>query len=628
LIERAEQEIKRQYLARSRYAVKIKSTITPLERNRVAVALAIDEGNEARITHIRIVGQSAFSEAVLLDQLTLSTPTWLSWYTKTDQYSREKLSGDLERLRSFYLSRGFLEFSIDATQVAIDRDREGVFITINITEGERFTVSNVDFSGNTLGRETTLRKLMRLQHGEVFNGERLNESTRDIIEMYGAMGYAFANVNAIPKIDRTTRTVAFDVAIDPGRRSYVRRIHISGNNRTRDEVIRRELRQFESAWYDADKIRLSRERLNRLGYFSAVDIDTVPVPGASDQVDLQIRVTERSTGSFMLGVGFSSTDRVVLTTSVNQQNFLGTGKTLGVTLNTGRTQQALEFRTTDPYFTKDGVSRSFDVYSRRFNADTLRLGDYRLQTQGLGVRFGVPYTEVDRILFGLGYERSALNLGVNAPQRFKEYVAEYGDSSWTPLASLGWSRDSRDSPISPTRGFFASSNLEAALPVGDLRYGRADFSAQWYRPLNKDYTLGFSGLMAHGWAMGGTLYPVFKNYYAGGIGSIRGFEPASLGPRDTDGYPRGGRSKFVLNAEFLFPMPGAGNAQQFRLFGFLDVGNVFPSAIEFNDLRASSGLGLTWLSPVGPLKLSLGVPLIKEPNDRLQRFQFQIGTGF
>lgn len=628
LLERAEQELKRQYLARGKYAVKVTSTVTPLERNRVSIAMAIEEGTDARITQIRIVGNRAFTEATLLDQLALTTPTWVSWYTKTDQYSREKLAGDIERLRSFYLNRGYLEFAIDSTQVSIDPDREGVYVTINLTEGERYTVTGFRFSGNTLGRDAELSGLMQLQAGDVFSGQRLSESTRAMTELYGSIGYAFANVNAIPEVDRAQRTVAFNVAIDPGRRAYVRRINIAGNARSRDEVVRRELRQFESAWYDADKIRLSRERLTRLGYFTDVTIDTVPVPDAPDQVDLTVNVTERSTGTFLIGLGFSSTDNLVLTASVNQQNFLGSGKSLGLNVNTGRTQQTIDLRSTDPYFTIDGVSRTFELYHRRLNADELNLGDYKQTTQGVGLRFGVPYTEVDRVSFGVSYERNTLALGPNAPNRFIEYVGEYGETSWAVLANLGWFRDDRDSPLTPTRGLYMGGNVEFTLPVGDLRYTRASFDIQWYKPLTKDYTIGLYGSVAKGWALGDTLYPIFKNYYAGGIGSVRGFEPASLGPRDNDGFPRGGQSKLVGSAEFLFPLPGAGNDQQVRLFAFLDVGNVFPDTIRFEDLRASAGIGLNWLSPLGPLKLSVGYPVNKEPGDRTQRFQFQIGTGF
>jgi outer membrane protein insertion porin family len=626
LLDRADQEIKRQYLARGRYSATVTPTITPLERNRVAVSLAITEGDVAKITQIRIVGNKAFTEKQLIDELTLSTPTWLSWYTKSDQYAREKLAGDLERLRSFYLNRGFLEFSIDSTQVSIDADREGVYITANITEGERYTVTGFKFSGNTLGRDAELAALMQLRPGEVFSGRLLNESTRTMTELYGSIGYAFANVNALPEVDRENRTVFFNVSIDPGRRVYVRRINISGNAKSRDEVVRRELRQFESAWYDTDKIRLSRERLVRLGYLTDVTIDTVPVPDAPDQVDLNVNVVERSTGTFMLGFGFSSADKIILTASVVQQNWLGTGKSVGLTLNTGRTQQTIDFNVTDPYFTPDGISRSFNVFTRNINAQALGLGDYQLRTSGFGLRFGVPYTELDRVSFGGVYERNDIQLGTAPPPRMQQYVDDFGPQSWQVLAVLGWLRDGRDNPLAPRRGLLMASNFEITLPVGNVHYTRADFAFQYYQPIARSSTLGLSGQVARGWALEGGAYPIFKNYFAGGINSVRGFEIASLGPRDAFGNPIGGQSKLVGSAEFIFPLPGAD--QTIRGFVFVDGGMVWAESIEFSGLRYSTGVGLNWLSPLGPFKLSFGVPLNQQPGDRLQRFQFQIGSGF
>jgi outer membrane protein insertion porin family len=626
LLDRADQEIKRQYLARGRYSATVTPTITPLERNRVAVSLAITEGDVAKITQIRIVGNKAFSEKELIDEMTLSTSTWLSWYTKSDQYAREKLAGDLERLRSFYLNRGFLEFSIDSTQVSIDADREGVYITANITEGERYTVTGFKFSGNTLGRDAELASLMLLRPGQVFSGQLLNESTRTMTELYGSIGYAFANVNALPDVDRENRTVFFNVSIDPGRRVYVRRINISGNAKSRDEVVRRELRQFESAWYDTDKIRLSRERLVRLGYLTNVTIDTIPVPDAPDQVDLNVNVVERSTGTFMLGFGFSSADKIILTASVVQQNWLGTGKSVGLTLNTGRTQQTVDFNVTDPYFTADGVSRSFNVFTRNINAQALGLGDYQLRTSGIGLRFGVPYTELDRVSFGAVYERNDIQLGTAPPPRIQQYVDDFGPKSWQILGVLGWLRDGRDNPLAPRRGLLMASNFEITLPVGNVHYTRADFAFQYYQPLARKYTLGLSGQVARGWALEGGAYPIFKNYFAGGINSVRGFETASLGPRDAFGNPTGGQSKLVGSAELIFPLPGAD--QTIRGFVFVDGGMVWAESIELSGMRYSTGVGLNWLSPLGPFKISLGVPLNQQPGDRLQKFQFQIGSGF
>jgi outer membrane protein insertion porin family len=630
LLDRAEQELKRQYLSRGKYAVRVTSTVTPLERNRVGIAMAIDEGDTARIRSIAIVGNKAFPESVLLDQFRLSTPTWLSWYTKTDQYAREKLAGDLETLRSFYLDRGFLEFSIDSSQVAISPDKESVHITLGISEGGVYRISAVNLAGQLLGRQAEFSSLLQLKAGDTFSARRLSESTKAISDRLGSLGYAFASVNAVPQIDRDKREVSFDVLVDPGRRVYVRRINVIGNQRTRDEVIRRELRQFEDAWYDAERIRLSRERIGRLGYFVEVRIDNLPVPESPDQVDLNVVVREQPTGAINFGVGVSSAEKFILSASINQQNFLGTGQSLGLELNTSRINRTINLSFTDPYFTSDGISRSFDLYSRTFNASALRLGDYRWRSSGVGIRFGVPYTEVDRISFGVAGENNSLMLGDNAPQRFRDYVAAFGDSSNALLGTLGWRRDSRDSAFAPTRGRLNAANLEITMPVGDLRYYRSTFNHQTFLPLSRDYTLALNADFGFGRSLGGGLYPLFKNFYAGGIGSVRGFTQSSLGPRDpVDSVPLGGQTRIVGSAEFIFPLPGTGSDRSFRSFVFLDAGNVYPiGRIDLGEMRVSTGLGLNWASPIGPMKIGLGFPVRRQPGDRIQRVQFQIGTGF
>ncbi len=630
VLERAEQELKRQYLSRGKYATRVTSTVTPLERNRVGITMAVQEGESAKISSIRFVGNKAFTEKQLLDQLQLTTPTWLSWYTKTDQYSREKLTGDLEALRSFYLNRGYLEFSIDSTQVSISPDKEDVTLTVAITEGGIYRVRSVKVAGQLMGRDEEFASLLTLKDGDTFSGQKLADSTKAITDRLGVLGYAFANVNAIPRVDRDKREVDFEVLVDPGRRVYVRRINISGNARTRDEVVRREMRQFEDAWYDAEKIRLSRERIGRLGYFTDVRIESSPVADAPDQVDLNVAVTEQPSGAITFGVGVSSAEKLILSAGLNQQNFLGTGKALGVQINTSKINRSVGLSYTDPYHTPEGISRSFDLYSRMFNAAELNLGDYKWRSNGLGIRYGVPYTEFDRISLGLVYETNSLDLGTDAPQRFKDYVADFGRSSSALLAVIGWQRDSRDSAFAPTKGRFQNASLEVTLPALDMRYYRAMYNHQWYLPLSKDYTLAFNGDVSAGRAFGGKEYPLFKNFYAGGIGSVRGFAQSSLGPRDAvDDVALGGQTRLVGSAEFIFPLPGTGNDRSFRSFVFFDAGNVFPTgSIDLGDLRYSIGLGLNWASPVGPMKLSFGFPINKKEGDRSQRIQFQLGTGF
>jgi outer membrane protein insertion porin family len=630
VMERAEQELKRQYLGRGKYAASVTSTVTPLERNRVGIAMAVSEGETAKIKSISIVGNKVFSEKQILDEFKLSTPTWLSWYTKTDRYAREKLSGDLEALRSYYLNRGYLEFAIESTQVSISPNKEDVHLTVSINEGGIYRISGISFGGRLLGREDEFAKLISLKAGDTFSGQRLSDSTKRITERLGALGYAFANVNPVPTIDRDKREVKFEILVDPGRRVYVRRINVIGNARTRDEVIRRELRQFEDSWYDSERIRASRERIARLGYFMDVRIDSVPVPDAADQIDLNVAVVEQPTGMVSLGVGLSSYEKVILSAGLNQQNFLGTGKNLGVNVNTSKINRVISVSYTDPYFTQSGISRTFDLYTRTFNAAQLSLGDYRWRANGIGMRFGVPYTEVDRVFFGLAFDNNQLRLGPNAPQRYKDYVTDFGEDSSAILATAMWRRDSRDSAFAPTRGRLQTLGLDVTLPVLDMRYVRTTYNHQWFYPLSRDYTIALNGDFGMGRGFGGQTYPLFKHFYAGGIGSVRGFYQASLGPRDpVDNVALGGETKLLGSAEFIFPLPGTGLDRSFRSFVFLDAGNVFSTnAISLGDLRYSTGIGLNWASPIGPLKLSLGFPIRTEARDRIQRIQFQIGTGF
>lgn len=639
-IERAEQELKRQYLSRGLYSAEVSTTITPLERNRVAVSFSVVEGVAAKIRQINIVGNKAYKESDLLDLLNLRTPGWLTWYTKADQYSKQKLAGDLESLKSYYLNRGYLEFQIESTQVSITPDKKDIFLTINIREGERYTVKDIRMEGETFGKKDELLKLVLLKSGDIFSSEKLTESTKQINDRLGNYGYAFANANAQPEVDREKKEVTFTIFVDPGRRAYVRKINIAGNTRTRDEVIRREFRQMESAWYDADKIKMSRDRVDRLGYFKQVNIETPEVPGTSDQVDVNIGVEEKPTGNILLGAGFSSSEKIVLSASVQQDNVFGSGKTVGVAVNTSRTSRTISVSQTDPYFTPDGVSRSYDLYSRRFQPySTSVSGDYRITSNGGNIRFGVPFTELDTVFFGFGFENTNLEtyandgIHVNSPLRYVDYVNRFGKTSTAFPATVGWARDSRDSAIAPSRGRVQRANFVLALPFGDVKYGTISYQDQYFYPLSRKFTLAFNGDVSMGHGYSGQTLPVFKNYYAGGIGSVRGYQSASLGPRDTlttGSQYIGGATRVIGNIEFLFPFPGSGNDRTLRMFTFLDAGNVFEEGrkIEFNKLKYSGGIGLSWISPVGPLKLSFAKPIRPDPTDLLQKFQFQLGAGF
>jgi outer membrane protein insertion porin family len=629
LLDRAEQELKRQYINRGLYGAEVVATVTPIERNRVNVAFTITEGDRAKIKEIRIVGHKAFSESTLRNLFDLDTGGWLSWYTKSDQYSRAKLNADLESLRSYYLTRGYLEFRIESTQVVISPDKQDINIAVNIFEGERYVVSAVRLEGNYLSKEDEFKPLVTIKPGEAYNADSVVETTKAFTDFFGTFGYAFAQVEAKPEVDRVNNRVALVLQAEPSRRAYVRRVNVAGNNRTRDEVVRREFRQFEAAWYDSEKIRLSRDRVDRLGFFKEVTIDTQEVPGAPDQVDLTISVVEKPTGNLSLGAGYSSGDGLGLTGGIRQENAFGSGNSLGVQVNTSKINRTIVFSTTDPYFTVDGVSRSIDAYHRSASpySDT---DSYKLVTSGASLRFGVPFTESDTVYFGGGFERTRIVPGTNLPAAYTTYVNQFGFSSNSVPLTLGWARDSRDSALVPNNGVYQRVSAEWSV-AGDAKYLTTSYQYQHYLPLNKQFTIAFNGDVGYGKGLGGRPFPLFKNFYGGGLGSVRGFEQGSLGQLDaTTGASLGGSRKLNANLELLAPFPGAGNDRTLRMFTFFDVGNVFGEAqpIRLNQLRAAAGVGISWVSPVGPLRLAIARPVRKFAGDKIQTIQFQIGTSF
>lgn len=636
LADRAEQELKRQYLNRSMYAVDVTTTVTPIERNRVNISFSVSEGDVTRIHEILITGNEAFSDSTLRGLFNLNTGNWLSWYTRSDRYSRARLNADLETLRSFYLNRGFLEFSIDSTQVAITPGKEDMSITVNITEGKRFVVSSVRLEGDFLGREDEFKSLIRIRPGEAYNAEDVTETTRSFSDYFGTFGFAFARVQGVPEIDRDKATVAIVLQAQPSRRAYVRRIDVQGNNRTRDEVIRREFRQLEAAWYDGERIRLSRDRLDRLGFFTQVSIDTREVPDAPDQVDLVVTVEERPTGNLTLGAGFSQAERLSLVAGIQQENVFGTGNYLGLNLNTSDYNRQFSLSTVNPYFTEDGVSRSFDLFYRTTRPLTTQEGDYRLVTPGARIRFGVPFTETDTVFFGLGVEQTRIEAGVGLPDAYRQFINAFGASATSVPITVGWARDSRDSALVPTQGRLIRLNAELGI-AGDTRYTRFSGQYQQYIPLNRQFTLALNAEAGWGQGLGGRPFPLFKNFFGGGLGSVRGFEQGTLGGTSGIGGNLnnlsyiGGSRMVLLNTEIIAPFPGAGNDRTLRMFGFFDVGNVsddFRQTTQLTDLRASAGFGISWISPVGPLRIAYAQPVRKFANDKPQSIQFQIGTSF
>ena len=629
LVERAEQELKQQYLAKGYYAAKVTTTVTPLSRNRVDVTFNVDEGAVAKIRSLRVVGNHVFREGTLLDLFSLSTPGWLTWYTKADQYSRAKLNADLETLRSYYLDRGYLDFRIESTQVALSPDKTSIAITVNVHEGQKYVVSGYKLEGNYLGLEDQFRALVELKPGETYSAQKLNDSVKAMVNKFGVYGYAFARVQPTPTIDRKTHEVFFTIDADPGRRIYVRHINIGGNTRTSDKAIRREFRQFEDAWYDADRIKLSRDRVGRLGFFEDVQMSPEEVPGTSDEVDLSMQVKEKPTGMLGLGVGFSSADRLSFNASISQDNVFGSGNNLSLSLDTSSYYRTIAVSSTNPYFTQDGISRTLSVYYRTIRPYTSQGNNYKIVTPGLSVQFGVPFTELDRVFFGVGLEQYTLDLSPGAPAAYISYVNEFGQTSTGYPLTIGWQRDSRNSALVPTDGRYQRLSGDYS-PFGTLRYARVSYQYEQFFPVTRLTDLAVNGLVGYARGLNGQPLPVFKYLYAGGIGSVRGFQQSSLGPHDAQGNALGGAKLLAGDIEYQFPFPGSGADRSLRMSTFLDSGYVWGEnqKIQLSDLRASVGIAVSWISPIGPLKFSLAKPVRTRPGDQTQTFQFTVGTAF
>ena len=642
LIDKAEQELKRQYIGKGMYAAEVVATVTPVERNQVAIYFNVDEGPVAKIQEINFIGNKVFSEGTLESQMQLKTGGWLSWYSKDNLYSKQKLTADLENIRSYYLNRGYLEFVIESTQVSITPDKKGVYLTISIREGNKFTVKGVRLAGELLGKEAELIQLVTLKPGDTFSSAELTQSTKAIAEILGSYGYAFATINPQPDIRRDLSEVDLTLVVDPGRRVYVRQVNVTGNAKTRDMVIRREMRQFESSWFDSEKIDLSKKRLGRLGYFTETDVSTQDVPGSPDQVDVNVKVAEKPTGAITLGAGFSSTEKLILSAGINQDNAFGTGTAVGLNMSLGKINQNLALSNYDPYFTEDGISRYTDLYYRSskplyYTGDP----DYQIKSVGSNIKFGVPYTEVDRVFFGTGVEAFQISSSINTPTPYLNYIMDYGKpapgypatlTTYNVPITVGWSRDGRDSALIPSTGSLQQLTAEAGTPVGNMMFYRLFGQYQKYHSFSKGNILSFNGEVGYGEAYGKYPFPITKNYYVGGIGSVRGYAPGSLGPTYVNTFtgqnqPTGGQSKIVSNLEYTVPVPGSGIDKTLRVFGFVDGGNVFNENINLV-LRYSYGLGLSWISPLGPLKFSYGIPIKSLPTDNIQRLQFQVGTAF
>lgn len=631
VFDRVEQELRRAYFANGRYGVRIKSTVTPLERNRVAVHFDIAEGRVAKIKRINVVGNHAFEEGELLDLFQLSSTGAWSLFTRSDQYSKQKLAADLEALRSHYLDRGFVNFAIDSTQVSITPDKKDVYITINVTEGDEFRVSEVRLGGDLIVGESELFGLVKIREGDVFSRTSITETSTSLATRLGDEGYAFANVNAVPEVDEAAKEVALTFFVDPGQRVYVRRINFKGNIETRDEVLRREMRLMEAALVSTGAVARSKERLDRLGYFQEeVKVETSPVTGASDQVDIDVEVVEMAGGNLSFGAGLSQDSGVILSSELSHRNFLGSGNRLSLAFNNSRSRRNYSFSWFNPYYTDDGISRGIEGAYRITDASERNLADYSLDELSGGVSFGFPLSEDDTVDLRLIGSLTEFESAVNASREVKGFEALVGGRFSSLRSEVSWSTDSRDNIILPRRGRLTAIFGEVGLPVGELTYYKLTLRHRRYLPLPSGFILAFHGEAGYGDGYGDFVdLPLIRNFYAGGPHSVRGFESNTLGPRDSLDDPLGGGLMFEGQTELIVPMPFI-ESNQFRFSAFWDFGQVYASAeeLDFGELRTSTGVAMKWISPLGPLGISFAYPLNDESSDETQPFQFSIGSTF
>lgn len=629
VLDDIENLLRRQFFNQGKYGVQLTSTVTPLERNRVAINIEILEGQTAKIKKINIIGNDSFEEEELLKKFKLTTGNWLSFYFNDDQYSRQKLTADLETIRSWYLDKGYVNFKIDSTQVTITPDKNEIYITINIVEGEIFTISDIKLAGKMVVEPEEFFPLIHLKRGEAFSRRNVIGSTERISSKLANLGYSFANVNNIPEVDEENKTVSVTFFVDPGQRVYVRRVEIEGNRTTRDSVIRREFRQQEKSWFSSEKLALSKKRVQRLGYFESVNVETPAVPGTTDQVDVKVKVTEKSTGALLIGAGFSQSDGIVFNTSVNQDNFLGSGKRVGFAFNNSSSNTEYKVSYTNPYYSIDGISRGFTLRYKETDYEDLDVADYSTDVGEVSVRYGIPLSEFNRFNVSAGYEYTRFKVGEAPSDEIKEFVANEGDQFNDFKLQLSWNHDSRDSAIFPHDGGIQRLRMESTLPFSDLKYYKLSYSQRRYIPLSQSLTLSSGIDMGYGDAYGGTSkLPFYENFFAGGYKTVRGFKSSSLGPRDSQDDYLGGNVKLVGSVELLFPPPIYSDTKTVRMSTFFDVGNVFDDTVDFGDLRYSVGIGASWLSPLGALTISAAYPVNEQDGDDTEFFQFNLGQNF
>lgn len=656
-LERVGLELERQYVAQGRYGASIDTEIEDLPRNRVAIKIVIEEGDNSGIRHLNIVGARSFPVEELLDKLELKHPSLLSFYRNDDKYSREKLSGDLETLESYYKDRGYADFDLYSTQVSITPDREQVYITIGLEEGDIYTVDNVNLVGE-LGdvKAEDLERLLLVDEGQTFNQARITATEERLTAALGNAGFTFATASGSPVLDKEDQTVSVEFFVNSGKRAYVRRVSFTGNALTQDEVMRREMRQMEGGWASTAQIDLSKVRLERLGFFKGVDVETPAVPGTDDQIDVNFTVEEQPSGSISATVGYSQGYGLILGGNYQQSNVLGSGNSLGLGLSVSRYQKSASFNYFDPYFTLDGISRGFNVFFRRLDFDERNIARYATDSAGVGVNFGFPIGETQRINFGALVDWTEITEGVFAAQEISDFIAKNGEDALNFKLNLSWSRSTLNRGLFPDRGASQSLGLELAVPGSDLQFYKFNYAAERYFPITQSWTLRLRTELGYGGGYGSTTQlPFYENFFAGGFGSVRGFENSTLGPRSTApldengnplfgfsrdrrGDPLGGNMLVEASAELIFPFPFVDDSRQFRPAFFFDVGNVFNTEcpdvavncfdFDVDELRASLGFGVTWLTGLGPMTFSISTPFQTQDIDEEERFQFELGRTF
>ena len=635
VLDKVEQELSRQYFSHGKYGLKITTEVSNLTRNRVGIRIKISEGRVAKIKQINIVGNTVFDEKTLLSKLELNTSNLLSFYTKDDQYSKQKLSADLETLRSYYLDRGYINFSIESTQVAITPDKKDIYVTINVKEGDVYTLDKVKLAGNLIVAPDELIKLMKVGPDEVFSRKNATETSKAISDRLGDEGYAFANVNMVPEINEAKKTVDMTFFVDPAKRVYVRRINFKGNNKTRDEVLRREMRQMESSWASSSKIERSKTRLERLGYFEEVNVETPPVVGSADQIDVNYSVVEKPSGNLMAGIGFSQVQGIILNANIAQDNVFGSGKRVNIAFNNSSYMTSYQFGFNNPYFTVDGVSQGYNLGYTSRDAAQINLANYTTDVANAGVNFGIPLNEFDNLRFDFDVKHTNLGTTDFTSTQIRDFINKEGDSFLTFAPAIGWTHDTLNRAIFPNKGGQQRLSALSTVPGSDLEYFKVAYKHQLYLPLAKDFTFRLHGEIAYGDGYGDTdSLPFFENYFGGGTGSVRGFKNNTLGPKDSNGFSFGGSTKMIGNAELFFPVPFMPETKSVRLGTFFDAGRIDDS-MGVNDFKYSAGISGEWMSPFGALSVSAAYPFNATstapdgtPGDTKQMFQFNFGQNF